>query len=139
MSKTLHITFKLVNIEVLQSTLNASTININTATLFIFNIVIEHQVDREQNYIAIIPKVEIKSEDNSSVVGTHAAKMIFKVEDMENFIINNEVKLPSESIIAMNSISISTMRGLMFATFKGTHLHNAFLPIVDPKVFRSEK
>ena len=65
MSKTQHITFKLVNIEVLQSTLNASTININTATLFNFNIVIEHQVDREQNYIAIIPKVEIKSEDNS--------------------------------------------------------------------------
>lgn len=32
-------------------------------------------------------------------------------------------------------VSLSTARGYMAATFKGTILHNAFLPIIDPKTF----
>ena len=138
MKKPDPILFKLVNIEILQSSLNSSDNEITMATTFNFNIVIEHQVDITQKYFAIKPKVEIKSEDNNSVLGMLLAKLIFEIEGFENFIKDGEVQLPSESIIAMNSISISTLRGLLFATFKGTHLHNAFLPIVDSKAFTSE-
>jgi hypothetical protein len=37
----------------------------------------------------------------------------------------------------LNRISISTTRGAMFSTFKGTFLHAAILPIVDPKNFKA--
>ena len=47
-------------------------------------------------------------------------------------------ELPTDIIVTINSISISTIRGIMFSTFKGTYLHNAFLPIIDPKSFNSE-
>ncbi len=67
-----------------------------------------------------------------------SAKLIFEIEGFDNFIKDDEEQLPSESIVAMNSILISAMRGLLFATFKGTHLHNAFQPILDPKAFTSE-
>jgi uncharacterized protein YbbC (DUF1343 family) len=37
----------------------------------------------------------------------------------------------------LNSISLSTTRGAMFSTFKGTFLHGAVLPIIDPKQFQA--
>jgi hypothetical protein len=58
---------------------------------------------------------------------------------LNSYVVVNEVKLPSDIIIAMNSISISTIRGIMFSTFKGTYLHNAFLPVIDPKSFNVDK
>lgn len=46
-----------------------------------------------------------------------------------------QVSFPDNILVTFNSISISTMRGLMFAQFKGTFLHNAILPIIDPGSF----
>ena len=63
----------------------------------------------------------------------------FEFENLASFVVDKEVKLPSDIIIAINSISISTIRGIMFSTFKGTYLHNAFLPVIDPKAFNIEK
>lgn len=49
------------------------------------------------------------------------------------------VTLPQDLADILNSISISTTRGLMFSAFKETFLHNAFLPIIDPKQFSQLK
>jgi hypothetical protein len=44
--------------------------------------------------------------------------------------------LPSGIIDLLNSVSVSTVRGMMFSAFKGTFLHNAVLPVIDPKTFK---
>jgi hypothetical protein len=38
----------------------------------------------------------------------------------------------------LNSISISTTRGVMFSELKGTILHHAFLPIIDVKALQKQ-
>jgi len=35
----------------------------------------------------------------------------------------------------VNSIALSTTRGLLFAQFRGTPLHNTILPLIDPADF----
>ena len=61
--------------------------------------------------------------------------IFYVVENIKNFENKKEKKMefPEDFSIALNSVSISTLRGIMFSQFRGTYLHNAFLPIVNPK------
>ena len=61
-------------------------------------------------------------------------KRIFEVENFADFINeeNGDVNLPEILSNSLNSITLSTVRGLMFSGFKGTFLHNAILPVIDP-------
>lgn len=139
MEKEQNISFRLKNIELLQSSLASIDYVITNETIFKFNINIEHLVNINENYIAIKPNVEIFTEENDFVLGKLSSILIFEFENLNSYVVVNEVKLPSDIIIAMNSISISTIRGIMFSTFKGTYLHNAFLPVIDPKSFNVDK
>jgi hypothetical protein len=139
MEKEQNISFRLKNIELLQSSLASIDYVITNETIFKFNINIEHLVNINENYIAIKPNVEIFTEENDFVLGKLSSSLIFEFENLNSYVVVNEVKLPSDIIIAMNSISISTIRGIMFSTFKGTYLHNAFLPVIDPKSFNVDK
>jgi hypothetical protein len=123
----------------LQSSLASIDYVITNETIFKFNINIEHLVNINENYIAVKPNVEIFTEENDFVLGKLSSSLIFEFENLNSYVVVNEVKLPSDIIIAMNSISISTIRGIMFSTFKGTYLHNAFLPVIDPKSFNVDK
>lgn len=136
-----NISFRLKNMELLQSNLSAVNVSISSETLFKFNINIEHLINLNKNTIAIKPIVEIFIEEhnNKTILGGLSASLVFEFENLPSFVKDNEVKLPTEIINAINSISISTVRGIMFSTFKGTYLHNAFLPIIDPKLFNENK
>jgi hypothetical protein len=136
-----NISFRLKNMELLQSNLSAVNVSISSETLFKFNINIEHLINLNENIIAIKPIVEIFIEEhnNKTILGGLSASLVFEFENLPSFVKDNEVKLPTDIINAINSISISTIRGIMFSTFKGTHLHNAFLPIIDPKLFNLNK
>lgn len=136
-----NISFRLKNMELLQSNLSAVNVSISSETLFKFNINIEHLINLNENAIAIKPIVEIFIEEhnNKTILGGLSANLVFEFENLPSFVKDNEVKLPTEIINAINSISISTVRGIMFSTFKGTYLHNAFLPIIDPKLFNENK
>lgn len=131
--------FRLKNIELLQSSLSAIDYAISMDTIFKFNINIEHLVIINENCIAVKPNVEIFTQKNDFILGKLSSSLIFEFENLAGYVVDKEVKLPSDIIVAINSISISTIRGIMFSTFKGTYLHNAFLPVIDPKAFNIEK
>ena len=131
--------FRLKNIEQFKSSTDLVETITDNESVFKFNINIEHLFNINENLIAVVPKVEICINDSKEVVGSLSASLIFEFTELSKFIVNNEVKLPIDTFTAINSISISTIRGLMFATFKGTALHNAILPLVDPKGFITKK
>lgn len=134
-----NINFRLKNIEIAQSSLTAIDYALPDNVIFKFNINIEHLVNIDQNLIVIKPIVAIFVEDEQSILANLSVNLVFEIEDLASFAIEKEVKLPSDIIIAMNSISISTLRGIMFSTLKGTYLHNAILPVIDPKSFHVNK
>lgn len=139
MEQAQNISFRLKNIELLQSSLSAIDYAISMDTIFKFNINIEHLVIINENCIAVKPNIEIFTEENNFILGNLSSSLIFEIENLASYVVDKEVKLPSDIIVAINSISISTIRGIMFSTFKGTYLHNAFLPVIDPKAFNIGK
>jgi hypothetical protein len=131
-SKDIEIQLKgieLLNIDQRLST--ADTINIRN---FNFNINIETKADAPNQLLFTINHIEILNENQSQVLGGISVSCIFELKNFDELIkIESEGKLtlPPQLVDIINSISISTSRGVMFATFKGTPLHNAFLPIID--------
>ena len=133
--ETQNISFRLKNIELIQSNITPIDYILSPDVIFKFTINIEHLVNIKDNIIAIKPNIEIFTEENETILGTLTASLVFEFDNLSTFVIENEIKLPLDIIIAINSLSISTVRGIMFSTFKGTYLHNAFLPVIDPKAF----
>lgn len=141
-NKELNIDMQIKAIELLNSSLILPanpTIPINN---FNFNISLENRANATDKLVFIIVHVKIKNEDQSIVLGGLSVSCIFEIANFEkNVTIEPEgkIKLPKQLVEILNSISISTTRGVMFSTFKGTFLHGAVLPIIDPKQFQENK
>lgn len=126
-------------IELLNGSLNLPT-NPNTpVTNFNFNISIESRVDAVNKLVFVIVHVEIKNDDHLVVLGALSVSCIFEILNFDDVIkveTDGKVDIPQRLIETLNIISISTTRGVMFSTFKGTFLHGAVLPIIDPQQFQ---
>lgn len=141
-NKEIDAQLQLIAIELLKGSINLPVAPELALTDFIFNINLESRVDTEKSLVYIITDVEIKNADQTLSLGSLTSSCIFKVMNFNEVIhadAEGIVTLPQDLADILNSISISTTRGLMFSTFKGTFLHNAFLPIIDPKQFSQLK
>jgi hypothetical protein len=138
-NKDFNIKMQIRAIELLSSSLNLPT-NPNTpVTNFNFNIRIESRADVINKLVFVIVHVEIKNDDQSVVLGTLSVSCIFEIANFEDVIkveAGGKINIPQQLIETLNNISISTTRGVMFSTFKGTFLHSAVLPIIDHKKFQ---
>lgn len=137
-NKDFNVEMQIRAIELLSGSLNLPA-NPNTpVTNFNFNISIESRADAVNKLVFVIVHVEI-NDDHSVVLGALSVSCIFEIVNFEDVIkveADGKVNIPQRLIETLNSISISTTRGVMFSTFKGTFLHGAVLPIIDPKQFQ---
>jgi hypothetical protein len=135
-NKNFAVDLKLKGIELLHGSINfPANPNISLST-FNFNISLETRADATTKMLFIIVAVEIKSEDQNNILGSLTASCIYEISDFDKYVkFDSEGKLhiPPQVNEILGSITISTVRGIMFSTYKGTFLHNAFLPIIDPR------
>ena len=135
------IQFKIKGVELLKSQINQPAANF-IATEFKFNINIETKVDPVQKLIFIITTAEVKADDNLELLGVISSACIFGIDNFDevfNKISDDKYHTPDDVMLVFISISLSTLRGIMFEQFRGTYLHTAFLPVIDPKQFKLEQ
>ena len=135
------INFQLKGIELLEACLNHPKHAILDLKIFHFDIKLEHKLSVENKIIAVIIYIDLFNEQRDIKLGSVVASCIFEVVNMNDFtdLKSKNTKLPDEFLTTINSITISTARGIMFNQFKGTFLHSAILPIIDPKSFKIQK
>lgn len=105
-------------------------------TNFNFEINVQTNVDRNQKIVIASTIVRINADDKTTEVGRVNCACIFSVANFDEVITmksDNSFELIEPFAETINSISISTTRGLMASELKGTILHHAFLPIIDVK------
>lgn len=130
------IDIQLKAIELLNSSISVPQPNNLPLANFNFIINIESKADSSNKLVFVIVNIKIESEDQKQTFGTLTISCIYTVLNFDQVIKidpTGKYDIPQMLIEILNSISISTARGVMFSTFKGTFLHNAFLPIIDPK------
>ncbi len=139
--KDTNIGFQIDAIELLDSCLNAPKQLLTTNTVFQFEINLEHRLNVDNGIVIVICLVSIYNDTNEQLLGQLKSSCIFSVENLSTYINakTKASKLPDYFATTLNSISISTTRGLMFSFFRGTFLHNAVLPIIDPQSISIDK
>lgn len=133
---SLSIAFQVRTIEILDAVLNAPD-QLPGNVVFQFDIQLQHRFNLEKKLILVLCSVTIRGESNEIHYGKFRASCIYEVPDLQK-LYNEQTRkldLPESLVIALNSVSISTTRGMMFSYYRGTFLHQAVLPIVDPKSF----
>jgi hypothetical protein len=124
-------------VELLYSSLSATSANTNNNAAFSFEIKTEIQLNQEQKFVIVIIAVKISNESKETQIGSLATSNIFYIDNY-NTVVSKDAEgnaiLPELFVTSLNAISLSTTRGVMWSTFKGTMLHDAILPIIDPKM-----
>jgi len=133
-----NISFKIDAIELLDYSLSGKDKEIPSEAVFNFDINIEHRFDIQNNRIIAISNFKIFIEGIEGDVGRASISCIFNILEMSKYIDGNDITIPSEFITTINSLSLSTSRGILFMLFRGTFLHSAILPIINPSDFKKE-
>lgn len=138
-NKDFTIDLQLKSIELLKGAISLPSVPEVSLNNFNFNISLESKADATNKFLFVIVSVEIRSEDQNHILGSLAVSCIYSVVNFDEVVkieADGKLDIPQPLVEILNSMSISTARGVMFSTFKGTFLHNAFLPIVDPRSFQ---
>jgi hypothetical protein len=135
-SKDFTVDLQLKSIELLKGSISLPSVPEVSLNNFNFNISLDSKADSNNKLLFVIVSVEIRSEDQNHVLGSLAVSCIYSIVNFDEVVkieADGKIDIAQPLVEILNSISISTTRGVMFSTFKGTFLHNAFLPIVDPR------
>ena len=137
----INVNFQLKGIELIAINLNQPQIPLPPERGYNFNINIEQRINNEEKLVIVTTSIELIHEADKQCHASIKVSCIFLVENFQAFYsaTNNQVKLPDQFIVTLNSISLSTTRGIMFSQFKGTFMHNVFLPIVNPSAITTKK
>lgn len=123
-------------IELLSGSLIRPEFPPESLTAFQFNINIEQRVEKENKLVFVLVFVQVLIPNTDTVIGKLEVSNIYEVAEFDEVIKMQDAinfTIPSELVDILNSISLSTTRGVMFSTFKGTILHHAIMPIINPK------
>jgi hypothetical protein len=133
------INFQIKAVELLNSSLQLVNTPVVTEMTFNFNIGIEQKIDRAKKLLFVVSHIKITTlQDQTTTLGSASVSCVFAIENFEEIVQFSETHQPKidDGIVhILNSISLSTTRGVLSQLFKGTFLHNAVLPIVDPKAW----
>ncbi len=133
--------FQIRAIEILEFSLFSQTQPLTDIFTYHTNLSIEHRVSEQNKAIIVLSSAELIHEDKKTILAKIRVSFVYEFNSFEIFTTGKSgaYDFPQEIMIALNSISISTLRGIMFTLFKGTFLHKAILPVVDPKSFTLEE
>ncbi len=132
------LSYRLKTIEIIEEKMVCSPIPPDQIKEFHFSINIRHKIKKEDKVIIVIVEVEVKSSDENVTYGSIKTANIFEIKSLDPFMNKNTgaIKFPVSFETNLNSISVSTIRGIMFSHFKGTYLHQAILPVIHPSSFK---
>lgn len=138
--KKIDIKFQIKGMELLESKLSEPKQSLAPSSFFQFDLKLEHRLNLEKKLLIVVCEVSILNEPKNTLYGQLKGSCIYWIENMDAYVVGKEeLSLPEEFIITLNSITISSIRGLMFSYFGGTFLHQAILPVIDPKMMGNQQ
>jgi len=125
-------------VELIKSQINPVVPNFH-AKEFQFTLHLETRLDPTQRLVFVTTSADVKADNKPEMLASVSSACIYGVENFDEVfkksgdmydIVDDQLMFP------LLSISISTLRGIMFEQFRGTYLHQAYVPIIDPKQFK---
>lgn len=132
--------YKIKDVDILVSELHTPDKPIDSDMAFNFDVKLHHRVDFEENVLSISSEVNITGNDKKTKFGRFVGRCIYHIDDIKKYkkSDSDQLELPMDFVALLNGISLSTLRGMMFMAYRGTILHNAVLPLIDPRILTPE-
>ena len=93
-------------------------------------------VELDKKVVVTRVDVTIHNGDLEEVLGGLKVDFVYGVSDFDSVFIKREVEIDAEEVLkVLAQESLAAMRGVMFENFRGTLLHNAYLPIISSANF----
>jgi|GEM_PF-2086288 len=145
MSDTTEIPFKIRSIQLVDFCIHADVekpIIIpedNFGKKFSFLVGIEMRADSGRNAVAVRPTITVSGYEDNIDYASITTQLVFEFEGLSRYFPKGEMKIPQKYIDRMNSIGISTTRGVLWKELESTPLKGAVIPIVDVSLFEIEE
>ena len=141
MAKKEQLEYQIKKIYPIKSSFNTpSNINFEKDKDFKFDLSVDYKLDKEAELLVVITNVEVYfANKKKSVLASESLACVFLIKNFSSVISEKDIRsMKDEFRHLLTGLSISTLRGHLFSKFRGTYLHNAILPIVDPSKFTLE-
>jgi hypothetical protein len=128
--------FRIVALDILEASLIAPPQDLPKEITFQFDINIEHRWNIDDEIFIVVTTVSIFSNKKENLLSKFKTNTVFKVEDLAKHVdtANSKNNMPTDVVLDLNELAISTTRGSLFSFLKGTYLHNAILPIINQTI-----
>jgi hypothetical protein len=130
------------SIDILEFGINLPQADVLAPTQFNFNVEVESGMNRAEKTVTVIVSIEITPPDQKVILASIKTGCQFRLSNFEEIIQTKTEEapfIPQTLLEAINSISISTSRGILYSQLKGTYLHTAILPVLETKAFTQVK
>jgi hypothetical protein len=131
MKETENIKFQIIGIDLLDTSITAPPPIIPSAAMSQFELNVQHHIALNQNLIFVNCRVAILNHTKEITYGSLSSSCTFEFPDLQSFFDGKKINLPAEVVLSINSIAVSTTRGMLFSLFRGTYLHQAIMPVID--------
>lgn len=134
------INFQLGGIEIMDVCIKHPEKQLPEECKFNMDVNIQHKINGTKKTVIVTPKVTITIDESKFICATIKVNFYYILDNLEEFKKNDskDFELPDSLVDSLNSVSLSTVRGIIYTHFKGTFLHGTILPIVNPSSFRKD-
>jgi hypothetical protein len=127
--------FSLAKINLVEKSLNSPV----KTDDFIFDISLNIGQHPESMECVHHMQVNISGKVSGKKVGSIGIICVFNIPKYNEYASGSNGSLSQQQLYILNTVVFGTMRGLMFAEFRGTFLENAYLPVLDPREFKDSQ
>jgi len=117
-------------VELLAKTLN--NLAVEQDDVFSFEVKTHSSMKKEERLIVTVVDVIIKKAAGNETAASFTAACGFIIENFDDALAKKGNSLVKELDDLFKTISISTMRGIIYSELRGTHLHQVHLPVFLP-------
>jgi len=125
--------FQIKNISINEFAIVALKEQLPTGQGFNFDINFAYTINIEQSMVNVLTTVSIFGDDKKKIYSRLQTVCSFQINEPE-FADRDEqggLKINDGLARELNSIALSTTRGILFGQLRGTYLHTALLPVIN--------
>jgi hypothetical protein len=104
----------------------------DTVEKFKHSVTLNGAIDISKKFVTVRVNVNVDDASTDNLLGSMTVDFIYSIPDFDavfDVLKSNKADDSDEILTILSHQSIATMRGIMFESFRGTPLHNAYLPI----------
>jgi hypothetical protein len=131
--------YRIAGIELVEKIMHRSPVDAPIAQ-FLYDVRVETKVSAPNHLVLGYVHITIRAAEHVANLASIGVSCLFDIEDFDKHIVLQKSGLylvPPVLEHSIRPLSISTARGVMYSEFRGTHLNNAVLPVIDISSFIS--